>query len=255
MRSRAFAVVSLAVAAVSVLACRDIPAPEGGVLSVSRVLLPSPGLVVGDTMRDSTGAAAPLAVIAYGISGQPLSPQPDAAFHILGAGAHLAGALLVGDEAGTRVGLVASVGALQTLPESVTVTLRPDTLIAADSTRHVRRYALIGDTVINSAELSTIVQHREGADTSGVDAVIVRYEIVSAPTATGSGPTVQLMRVNAPSSRDTTSGGGRASRSARLRIAAFAGALDSAVVLATASNRGATLGSVRFTIVFQQEQE
>jgi len=254
MRRRPTVAIAMIAAALGGAGCRDIPAPDRGVLSVSRVRLPSPGLVAGDTLRDSTGAVAAVRVIAYGVDGQPLDPQPLVEFIVDGAGAHLAfDSLLVGDQAGTRVGVLAAVGSIQTLPESVTVTKRPDTLVAADSTRHLRQWMLAGDTVVNSAELSTLVQHREGADTSGVDAVIVTYELISGPVGNGSGPTIQIMSGNAVSARDTTTGGGRASRVARLRIAAFAGDLDSALVRATASYRGASLGSVQFTIVFQRQ--
>jgi hypothetical protein len=253
MRQGRLVATAMLAAALGSAACRDIPAPDRGVLSVSRVRLPSPGLVAGDTLRDSTGAVAAVRVIAYGVDGEPLVPQPPVEFIVDGAGAHLAfDSLLVGDQAGTRVGVLAAVGSIQTLPESVTVTKRPDTLVAADSTRHLRQWTLAGDTVVNSAELSTLVQHREGADTSGVDAVIVAYELISAPVGNGV-PTIQIMSGNAVSARDTTTGGGRASRVARLRIAAFAGDLDSAVVRATASYRGASLGSVQFTIVFQRQ--
>ena len=259
MRRRGWLAAVLLTAAVSAHACRDIPAPEGGVLSVSRIQLPLPGVVAGDTMRDSTGAVAPVRIIAYGLNGQPLDPQPAPDFFV-GDGAHFVlDSLLVGDSADRRVGIIASVGSIQTLPESVTVTRRPDTLVAADSTRHLRTWSLVTfDTVVNSAELTTIVQHREPGDTSGVNAVIVHYEILSAPapTATGTdpGPSIQIMNGNRVSARDTTSGGGRAARVARLRVAAFSGLLDSAVVRATASYRGATLGSVQFTIVFQRPQ-
>ena len=234
-------------------ACRDIPAPPGGVLSLSRVILPSPGVVAGDTLRDSAGVAVPVRVIAFGNDGEPLAAPPIPEFLVLGAGAHLVDSLLVGDTPGTRVGVIASVASLQTQPESVTVILRPDTLVPADSTRHLRTFALLGDTVVTSAELSTIVHHHADADTTEVPAVVVYYQLVSAPEGNGNGPTVVLMNGSTPSARDTTSATGRASRTVRLRIAAFAGVLDSAVVHATASHRGVSLGTVEFTIVFQRQ--
>lgn len=242
------------IAVAAVVACQDIPAPEGGVLSVSRVLFPSPAVVQGDTMRDSTGAAAPLRIIAYGLNGDPLDPQPIPTFILGGTAAHLeADSFLVGDQAGAKVGIVAAVGGIQTLADSVPVILEPDTLVAADSTRHVKTWSLAGDTVINSAELNTIVRHFGATDTSAVDHVIVDYELVSAPPAnSGNGASVVLMRGNVPSTRDTTSGGGRASRVARMRIAAFSDTLDSAIVVARASYRGVVLGSVQFTVVFQR---
>lgn len=235
------------------VSCRDIPSPEGGVLSISGVLLPSPGLVAGDTMRDSLGLVAPLRVIAYTLEGEEVEPQPVPQFVVLDTGARLAGALLLGETAGTTVRVVGSVASIQTLPAQVRVTLTPDTLVAADSIRHVKTYSLIsGDTVVQSAELATRVLQRGVTPPSGVDAVIVRYTIVQAPAPRDAtaGPTVVLVPGNSAASRDTTENG-RAARAARLRIAALATtATDSAVIDATASYRGSTIGTVQFIIVF-----
>jgi hypothetical protein len=235
------------------VSCRELPAPEGGILSISPLLLPSPGLVAGDTMRDSLGFAAPLRVIAYSASGDTLSGVT-ATFITLDAGAHLeqGGPLLVGDEVGKTVRIVGSLAALQTKPESVKVTLSPDTLVAADSILHHMTYTLVGgDTVVNTGDLTTIVQH-VGATTSGVPAVIVRYVIDKAPAGDpAKGPTLLLMSRTIQSSRDTTDANGRAARSARLRLAPLAAfEADTALVSATASYRGRTIGVVQFTLVF-----
>lgn len=254
--ARGFITVVLGVSTVWASSCRDMPAPEGGVLSLSGIQLPLPGVVVGDSMRDSLGVVAPLRVIAYGADGRPVDPQPLASFVALDTGAHLEGAFLVGDDAGTTVRLRGTVEGLQTQVATVLVTLRPDTIVAADSTRHVRRFLLTTqDSVINSADLNVIVQNRNGTAVASVDAVIVRYSIVRAlPESPGKGPTIMLMSGNVPSSRDTTSGGGRAARVARLRNGSFSSTPpDSAIVEATAAHRGRSLGTVRFTIVFTNQ--
>jgi hypothetical protein len=234
------------------VSCREVPAPEGGILSVSPIRLPLPGLVAGDTMRDSAGFVAPLRVVAYNVDGDSVANVPTS-FVALDTGARVAGAFLIGETAGTTVRVVGNVAALQTQPASVRVTLAPDTITAADSVRHVRPYSLLtGDTVVNSADLTTIVQNL-GATTTGVDAVIVYYTIVQAPPANANGPSVVLMNGTIPSSRDTTSSG-RAARSARLRLAAFPGvATDSAIITATASHRGSTLGTVQFIVIFLKQ--
>jgi hypothetical protein len=231
------------------VSCRDIPAPEGGVLSVSPVLLPSPGLVAGDTMRDSTGLVAPLRVIAYGVTGDTLR-SISATFVALDTGAHLSGALLIGDKEGKTVRVIGTVQSVQTQPVSVKVTLAPDTLMAADSVLQRRSYSLTsGDTVV-SADLATLVTHRVG--NSGVEAVIVRYLIERAPPGNGNGPTLLLLNGVVPSDRDTTDASGRAARTARFRLAAkSAFASDTASVSATASYRGRTIGRVLFTLIFR----
>lgn len=245
-----------AVAALVLVACRDLPAPTGNVLSLSQVLLPSPGVVVGDTMRDSLGVVSPLRVIAYGPDGLPIDPQPEFFFALLDTGAHLDGARLIGDRAGASIRIIGSAAGLQTQVATALVTLRPDTIVAADSARHVRRFPLLStDSVINSADLTVLVRNRAGGTPTGVDAVIVEYALVrTLPAAPDKGPAIQIMNASRPSTRDTTAGGGRAARTARLRLAAFAGTLpDSAIVQATASHRGRSLGTVQFTIVFMNQ--
>ena len=236
------------------IGCREIPAPEGGVAALSPVQLPSPGLVVGDTMRDSAGAIAPLQVIAYGLNGLPLTPQPPSSFVVLDTGAHMDGAFLVGDSAGPTVRVVGEVGALQTQFTSVPVTQSPDTLVPADSLVFHKTYSLIsGDTAIASPDLSVLVQHL-GTPVSGVRAVVVYYTIDSAPTGHGQGPTARVTNGVVQSNRDTTEATGRASRTVRLRLAALnTPAVDTVAVSATASYRGRVLGAVQFLVIYTKQ--
>ena len=217
---------------------------------MSPVQLPSPGVVAGDTMRDSTGLVAPLRVIGYSVTGDT-SKGVTATFVALDTGAHFSGALLIGDKDGKTVRVVGTVQSVQTQPSSVRVTLSPDTLVAADSVLQRRSYALTsGDTVV-SADLATTVFHRVGTVRSGVEAVIVRYVIERAPPGNGNGPTLLLMNGSVPSDRDTTDASGRAARTARFRLAAkTAFTSDTASVSATASHRGRTIGRVLFTLIF-----
>jgi hypothetical protein len=235
------------------ISCREIPSPDDGVFALSPIRLPLPGLVAGDTMRDSLGVVAPLEVLAYGLDGEPLSPQPAATFIVLDTVAHTAGVLLIGEEPGTAR-VVGAVGALQTQPATVKVTLSPDVLVAGDSVLHHKSYSILsGDTVIVSADLNVLVQHL-GTPNSGVEAVIVRYSIEQAPTSNGSGPTVVLFSENAASSRDTTDGNGRAARRARLRLAALATVAEDTVrISATSSYRGQSIGSVQFTVIYAKQ--
>lgn len=200
-------------------------------------------------MRDSTGMVAPLRIVAFTTSGDTIDVVPS--FVVIDTGAHLVGALLVGDTV-RSVRVVGSVDAIQTQPATVKVTLSPDTMIAADSSLHRRTYALT-DSVVNS-ELATTVLHT-ATPPSGVEAVIVRYSIDRAPQGIGPAPTLILLNGSLQASRDTTDVSGKASRTARLRIAAKDPAItvDTAIVTATSSYRGRTLGVVTFLLVFTQE--
>jgi hypothetical protein len=255
-RGRGVVGVIAAISACWMASCNSVDAPEEGILSISPLLLPSPGLVAGDTMRDSLGVAAPLRVIGYSTDGSEAQPQPPSTFVLLDTGAHLAnGQYLVGEDANTTVRVVGSLASLQTQPASVKVTLSPDTLLAADSAVHTKTYTLSPDTLQpTSAELTTKVWHRDPTTPSGVEAVIVRYTIVQSPPPRPDavGPTIVLMPGSSLASRDTTSTAGIASRAVRLRISAIgAPGSDTAVVDATASYRGQTIGTVQFIVVFR----
>lgn len=250
MASRAMKLAALA----AVLAgCRDIPTPPGGVQALSRVILASPGLVVGDTLRDSLGIAAPLRIVAFDQNGDTVAAPPGVTFFLLDTTAVLDGDILVGRAVGDAR-IVATVAGLQSRVDTVKVTLRPDTIVPADSTRFLRAVTL-ADSSYASNELAVIVQHRDGADVSGVDAVIVTYSLVRSPAGhpTGSGPTVVFAGASTSPVRDTTASGGRAGRTIRLRTPALPQLPDSAIVTATASYRGQSLGTVHFTIVFQTQ--
>jgi hypothetical protein len=240
----------LAAAALWMAGCREIPAPEGGVQSISALVFPSPGVVAGDTVRDSLGAAAPLSIIAYGLDNQPLDPQPVGTFVVLDTGARLEdGRFLIGIVPGDTVRVVGSVQGLQTQPTKIVVTLEPDTLFT-DSTLHRQTYVLLPSDTIPSAQLAVTVQNR--ATTSGVAGVIVRYVIEKMPVPKpDGGASIVLMNGPVPSDRDTTDTGGRVLRSARLRINALTTfTTDTAIVSASASYRGAVIGTIQFTITY-----
>ena len=250
-QSRRPVLAALGAAAWWLLSCSDIPAPQGGIAALSPLQFPLPGVVLGDTMRDSLGLVAPLRVIAYGVDGEPLSPQPTASFVVIDTGAHFAGALLIGDSLGP-VRIVGTVGVLQTRPASVKITLSPDTLVPADSIVHHKTYSIIsGDSVAQSADLAVLVQHL-GTPNTGVEAVIVHYTIDQQPQGNGNGPTVVLVSGNAISTRDTTETSGRAARVARLRLLAMnaTSTSDTVLVSATASYRGQVLGVVPFAVIY-----
>lgn len=246
-------VVPLAVVGIWMVSCRDIPAPADGVHSIGPIRLPSPGLVAGDTMRDSTGVVAPVDVVVYGIDGEPMVPQPAKTFVLLDTLGTLDGATLIGTSTG-KLRIVGSVGDIQTRPDTIPVTLSPDTLVLAanDSLLHRVTYNIATtDSVVNSPNLNVDVRHL-GATPTGVEAVVVKYTITRAPI--GTAPTLLLMNNNAISDRDTTNDQGRAARVARLRLAALNTFLaDTAFVAATASYRGRVLGTVTFTIIYTKQ--
>lgn len=242
---------SIAAVAWWLLSCREIPAPDEGVFSISPLILPSPGLVVDDTMRDSLGFVAPLRVVAFDIDGNPIA-DAQATFVAVDTGAHLAGALLIGDDT-VATSVVGAVAGLQTDTVRVPVTLAPQQLIAVAALRQ-QLTATVIDTAATSPDLTTRVENVSGATPRGIQAIIVRYEVVQAPppTSATAGPTVVLLPAGS-GARDTTDGSGNAGRQVRFRLLAISAPTDSAVINASASYRGQTLGTVQFTVVFTKQ--
>jgi len=231
------------------LSCRDIPSPEGGVFAISRVALPSPGIVAGDTMRDSAGLATPLSVVAYDENGKPMSPAPAVTYLTLDTLTQVDGAWLTGRTPGSSR-LVAAVSGLQSQPVSVQVTLSPDTIVT-DTVAQSKTFSLInGDTSITFADVPARVRH---LPSTAVAAVIVYFKVERFPAAkSGGGPTVVLRNNGVISDRDTTDATGRASVVPIIRLLALQDATrgDTAILSATASYRGRTLGKVQFFIIF-----
>ena len=65
MRRRGVELAAAAVAALGfAFACGDVPTLPGGVAYITPILLPSPSMAFGDSLRDSTGKVAPLRVVA-----------------------------------------------------------------------------------------------------------------------------------------------------------------------------------------------
>lgn len=54
----------------AVAACGEVPTLENGIAYITPVILPSPAVAAGDTLRDSLGIATPLRVLAFGRDSQ-----------------------------------------------------------------------------------------------------------------------------------------------------------------------------------------
>ena len=252
-----------AAAAVIALACGDVPTLSDGVAYISPVILPSPAVARGDTLRDSTGKVAPIMIYGIDNSGdtvRTLSPRfvvttvPGKSVTVTAAN------LVLGDSVRTAQ-IVGRVGErLQTPPASLDVVWQPDS-IAASSNASARFPALatgeissavaLGVTVTSGANLSGTVTTR-----AAVPSIIVRYAVTRVFPASSSIADTTLVlidetnRFQLPTGRasvDTTDQSGNASR--RIRAVPFG--FDSVEITASANSlRGIPLkGSpIRFVV-------
>ena len=240
------------------LACVDMSAPKGPA-SISLLQLPSPSVVVGDSMRDSTGAPAPLNVIAYDANGTPLSDfTPQLFITDTGAVAHLiaTSGILVGDKLGS-VRVVGQVAGLQTPAATIPVTIAPTLIARTGSTTDTLRAPLTADTSVSSRGKLAAAVLVTGAEKAGAQGFVVRFKLQYAPRSASSTAAAIFLADDRgqPSVVDTTDGSGRASRDVVVITpflgdsAVLFGKVDSVVVLAEASYKRALVSGAPVRIV------
>lgn len=245
------------IGAVIGVACVDMSAPAGPA-SISALQLPSPSVVVGDVMRDSTGAPAKLSVIAYDANGARLTDVATQFFVTdTGAAATVdASGLLTGTKTGT-VHVVGQIGALQTPVAAITVTVAP-THITSTAPDTLRPPPSI-DTTQRASKPDTVKV--TGAGGVGAVGFVVKYALLQAPStaASSKSPAVYLGDDQGkPSTVDTTDASGIAIRNVWV-VSAFLsdtvlanllrGGVDSAVVTAQTSYKGALVSPSPIKIV------
>lgn len=239
-RGRALAVASsvvLAVAAAGAFACGDVTGSATSVLSIEFDSLGAPSVVVGDTLRDTTGAVIVPMVHAFNFKGDPIASAP-VFFQSPDSGVtvdSLTG-ILVGDSLrATPARLIATVGELQAI-QNVDVTLRPDLVVAVDGFDSLS-YSLFDSTLNVSPQLTIKLTHGLAPNDSAVKSYIVSFAIVSQ-----SDPQLgQLVNdAGRPSIVDTTDISGVAGRAILLHPVHLSSgtAVDSIIVNATAKYRG-----------------
>ena len=235
MRRSAAALPLTVVASAILLACTEIPTGTDDVLSFQLNALASPSVVVGDTLRDSTGVVAPLTVTAFNYDNEVVEEVP-ARFRALDARVRVDSVtgVIIGDTVSTTASRILATFQGFTAFLSVPVTLRPDTIVAAND-RDSLSYSLTDTTVNVSNPLGVRVLHGLATADSSVQFYRVAFEVVS-PADTALARLVNDSRVR--SSVDTTSNDGIASRRLRIDVSRLTAAQDSVVVRAHVRYRG-----------------
>ncbi len=228
--SALFALMTLSAVA---LACTDIPTAADQVLSFTINPLPSPSVVVGDTLRDSSGVVRPITITAFNFQGDTAVP-PKIRFLTLDRGLRVDSltGIVRGDSARSSAKLIVVVGSIQATV-LMGVALRPDTM-APFNVRDSLSYSLLDTTVNVSPALGVKLLHGKNAD-SAVVGYRVSFRMIS-PTGT----VAQLVNDpgNPGTTADTTDVSGVASRRIKLNVAQLTTISDSVVVMASASYRG-----------------
>jgi hypothetical protein len=232
------------------IACVDMSAPSGPA-SISEVLLPSPTVIVNDTMRNLfTGKVDSIRVTAFDIHNVPIPAVTQFFIPDSQPLAHLDSANLL--IAGSRVGTLNLLGqvnrsSLQTPQVRIPVTFKPTTVTASPVKPDTVPFS--GDSTKRGTTAITVTV------TGGVDSasqgILVRYLVDSAPpSADPKFPAVYFVddQTGKPSAVDTTNPSGVATRALSVSAVQFAqgalvpGRTDTVVVSVLVSYAGALVG-------------
>jgi hypothetical protein len=228
--------VVLGISAIAPFACSDIVSSSASVLSIVFDSLSAPSVVVGDTLRDTTGAVVHPVVHVFNFKGEEVAQapvyflSPDSGVTVDSA----TGIVTADSLRSTPARIVATIGTLQAV-QNVGVTLRPDSLQALNALDSLQ---LSFDTTLNVSPLLQVkLTHGIAPDDSAVTSWIVSFAIVAQ-----SDPRLGEL-VNDAGLRsvvDTTDATGIAGRKIRVHPLFFTSTtVDSIVVNATAKYRGA----------------
>jgi len=205
-------------------------------------------VVVGDTLRDTTGAVIIPVVHAFNFDGDEITSVP-VRFQSPDSGIVVDSitGIIVGDSLrSTPARIVATVGTLQAI-QRLDLTLRPD-LAAGLHDRDSLSYSLLDTTLNVSPQLTIKLTHGVAPDDSVVKSYIVSFAIVSQ-----SNPQLGELINDAgkPSVVDTTDTNGVAGRAIRLHPLFITAPVDSIIVNATARYRGSEISGSPVRLVLK----
>jgi hypothetical protein len=249
MSNRLLIIASSALLSVAaVFACTDVSGSSTSVLSIQFDSLASPSVVVGDTLRDTTGAVILPVVRAFNFKGEAITPVP-VWFQSPDSGVVVDSVtgIIVGDSLrSTPARIVATVGSLQAV-QRVDVTLRPD-LLAAENGEDSLSYSLLDTTLNVSPRLTVQLTHGVAPNDSVVKSYIVSFAIVEQ-----SNPSLGELVNDAgkPSVVDTSDTNGVAGRAIRLHPLFLSSEVDSIIVNATAKYRGSQVSGSPVRLVLK----
>jgi hypothetical protein len=235
---RGAAVAAMAMVVAGAVSCTDVPTSDNAVLSIAVDSLPSPSVVLGDTLRDSTGTAVAIHATVYNFKGAVVANAP-VRFHALDGGLRVDSitGFAIGDSVRSTPSRVAvSIGNLQAI-QTLDVTLRPDTVVAVNA-RDSLVYSLVDSTKNISPALSVKVRHSLTSADSAVKSYLVSFTVVSPAD------TLLAILVNdagLASRVDTTDASGVAGRKIKLNPVRLTSLTDSIIVRATVKYLGLQL--------------
>lgn len=236
-------------------ACADVGNAPDLAVALEFDSIPYPAVLAGDTLRDSLGVASPLRGVAFNARGGVIAGAP-ITFLSLDTGVTIdAAGFLTTTRRSGQVRLVASINGLQSPDHAISVTRRPDTLMAPATTRSNYAYAL-PDVPANVAPEMKVTLHSfdvAGGVTPAVTGWLVRWRVVHNGDTLSQSDTSRVV-LQSPTGRrvrlDTTKTDGTSARRLRVFANTISPARDSFFVIAEVKRHGIPVrGSpVRFVV-------
>ncbi len=245
----------LGLAAVAFVGCSGISDPSA-VAALDFTGIPFPAVVTGDSIRDSTGAAAPLRATAYDGNGNEIAGAPITFFSLdTGLIIHASGHLVATKRDGT-LRLVATIAGLQSQVRTIRVTRAPDTLVSPTASPVAFQYALpdAASNVSTAVGFTLTSRDTAGAVSPNVGGWVVRWRLIHAGDTLAATDTTKFALWDVGASRhsrlDTTGTDGRAQRRVRVYANGLTPQPDSVIVVAEVRSRGVQVpGSpIRFVV-------
>ena len=248
-------VLPAALCVLALQACADVGNAPDVAVALEFDSIPYPAVLAGDTLRDSLGVAAALKGVAYNARGGVIAGAP-IAFLSLDTGVTIdAGGFLSTTRRSGQIRLVASINGLQSADRAITVTRRPDTLIAPTVTRLSYAYALPDAATNLAPEMKVTLQSFDiaGGVSPAVTGWLVRWRVVHNGDTLTQSDTSRVV-LQSPAGRrvrlDTTKTDGTSARRLRVFANTISPPRDSFFVIAEVKRHGIQVrGSpVRFVV-------
>jgi hypothetical protein len=242
MRRRLTSAAASAAVALAV-ACQSLSTDPNEIVSIDFPPPPLPAMVAGDSLRDATGAAVPLAATLFDAEGNPVEEPitfltPDTLVIIGDDGAVVAKPNVTGTSR-----LLATGAGLQSVPRQIDVVPRPDRVTAGAAADTIR-FLIPDDPRRNASKpVDATVESFDAASQTykGVNKWIVTYRLRfrGQDVAPGDTSVVFLQDdTGRPSTVDTTDASGKASRTVRYRVTGGVSTADTIFVTAEARYKG-----------------
>ena len=213
-------------------ACTEVGTNPNAPVAIELLPPASPSVVLGDTLRDSLGMAAPLRVVVFNYKNDTIA-GPAPTFLVLDTSGVLTVdrtlGIVVGTKLGQQIKVVATVGSLQSIPDTLTVVDTPSVMLNVDSLRGTIDYSFAGGLRDTTALLRVRLLHLP--DSVAVPQYVVHYTMLH-PTGLDNTDSTNIQLVNPaglPALVDTTDASGTTKLG--LRITPFTHPFADSVVL------------------------